>query len=228
MILSYSQPYFIPWPGFFYRVARADRFVLLDSVQFPRGFTWINRNRIKGKDGELWLTIPVHRKGRGLQPINRVEIYYGENWIKKHILSFQHSYKNSPFFEQIFPALERVYHKRERLLVDFLLPLLDLIRNLFELKDNFILQSRLGIKEKKEKLIIAMAEKIGADTILVPKEARSHLSFQKLQEAGLKIEAVRYHSPVYPQLWGEFVKNLSSLDILFNLGPMARKVALMF
>lgn len=226
MILTYSQPYFIPWPGFFYRAARADKFVLLDSVQFPRGFTWINRNRIKGKDGELWLTIPVHRKGRGLQQINQVEIYYGENWIRKHIFSFQHSYKNSPFFEEIFPELEKIYSRRERFLVDFLLPLLDLIRNLFQLRDNFVLQSSLGVKGRREKLIIALAENLGADTVLVPREAGSHMDFTKLKDAGIKIETVKYRCPVYPQLWGDFIKNLSSLDILFNIGPIAQRVAL--
>lgn len=57
------QPIFLPWPGLFRKAADADVLVLLDLVQFPRGRTWLTRNRLKNEDGEVWLTVPVSRKG---------------------------------------------------------------------------------------------------------------------------------------------------------------------
>ena len=59
MILSANQPYFAPFAGFFHKAILADVFVLLDEVQFPRGTTWMNRNRFKNDQGTLWMTIPV-------------------------------------------------------------------------------------------------------------------------------------------------------------------------
>ncbi|MBW1887919.1 MAG: WbqC family protein [Deltaproteobacteria bacterium] len=37
IILSANQPYFSPFPGFFYKAYLSDIFVILDEVQFPRG-----------------------------------------------------------------------------------------------------------------------------------------------------------------------------------------------
>ncbi|MBU0988102.1 MAG: WbqC family protein, partial [Proteobacteria bacterium] len=75
MILSANQPYFAPFPGFFFKIILSDIFVLLDQVQFPRKTTWISRNRFKNDQGTLWMTVPVHKKGLGLQNINAVRIY---------------------------------------------------------------------------------------------------------------------------------------------------------
>ena len=36
MLVACHQPNFLPWLGFFAKLARSDRFVLLDDVQFPR------------------------------------------------------------------------------------------------------------------------------------------------------------------------------------------------
>jgi len=218
---SYSQPYFIPYPGLFLRARACDAFVLLDEVQFPRGFTWLRRNRLKGKDGVLWLTVPIRRKGIGFSPISRVKIYYGEDWIRKHLLSVKHSYMHSPYFDHLYPALENIYGKRPSRLLDLNLLLLHLLRESFGLEDNFLLQSEIKAGGKGENLLLSVAEKLGADEVLLPPGAKAHLNLEKLRKEGLKTSFFPYRPAVYPQLWGEFIKDLSSLDILFNLGPMA-------
>jgi hypothetical protein len=72
MVISTSRPYFAPFPGFFSRIYHCDVFIILDNVQFPRGTTWITRNRFKNDQGILWMTVPVWKKGLGLQKINDV------------------------------------------------------------------------------------------------------------------------------------------------------------
>src|SRR2546422_6018488 len=54
-----SQPQYLPWLGFFDKMDRVDRFVLLDSVQYKKN-EWQNRNRIRTATGWQWLTVPVH------------------------------------------------------------------------------------------------------------------------------------------------------------------------
>jgi hypothetical protein len=34
----------------------------------------------------------------------------------------------------------------------------------------------------------------------------------------------KFRPPVYPQLWGDFRYNLSTLDLLLNCGPKARDI----
>jgi hypothetical protein len=41
-----------------------------------------------------------------------------------------------------------------------------------------------------------------------------------------EVHFINYYAPVYPQLWGDFIKNLSLLDLLFNCGPRSRDIIL--
>ncbi len=66
MKIAIHQPNFCPWLPFFYKMAMADKFVLLTSVQFEKnGF----QNRFKYKD--KWITRPVE---------NKTEIIYHKNY----------------------------------------------------------------------------------------------------------------------------------------------------
>ena len=52
------QSNYIPWKGYFDIINDVDEFVFLDHVQFtPRD--WRSRNRIKTREGLLWLTVPA-------------------------------------------------------------------------------------------------------------------------------------------------------------------------
>ena len=118
MILSAGQPYFAPFSGYFYKIRCSDLFVILDRVQFPRGTTWLNRNRFKNDQGTLWMTIPVRRKGLGLQRIDRVRIDHEGRWSKKHLASLINAYQNAPYFREHIPFLEGVFLKKFENLAD--------------------------------------------------------------------------------------------------------------
>lgn len=119
MIVSANQPYFAPYPGFFYKAHLSDCFVILDDVQFPRKTTWISRNRIKNDQGTLWMTIPVYKKGLGLQQISRVRICHDGNWKKKHLNSFFHAYAQAPFLPEHVSFLKQIFSLPGDLLLDF-------------------------------------------------------------------------------------------------------------
>jgi len=62
--IAIMQPYFIPYAGYFRLLAKADMFVVLDTVQFPRR-GWVHRNKLL--DHQLsprWLTLPVQKCAR--------------------------------------------------------------------------------------------------------------------------------------------------------------------
>jgi hypothetical protein len=108
MIISANQPYFAPYPGFFVKALLSDVLVILDEVQFPHGTTWISRNRFKYDQGELWLTIPVWKKGLGDQWINQVRICYEGRWLHKHLESLKTAYGNAPYLSEHLGFLEEL------------------------------------------------------------------------------------------------------------------------
>ncbi len=46
----------------------------------------------------------------------------------------------------------------------------------------------------------------------------------KFEAAGLRQSYLGWEPTPYPQLFGEFVPNLSAIDLLFNCGPESRAV----
>ncbi|MCU0611776.1 MAG: WbqC family protein [Candidatus Eisenbacteria bacterium] len=224
MIVAAQRPNFAPYPGFFRAALAADAVVLLDGVQFPRGTTWVSRNRLKGRDGELWLTVPVWKRGRGLQLIRDVEICREGRWIRKHLESLKAAYCHAPYLDLHLAFLETVYHRGHDRLVPFNLEILRHIWASVGLSSRLVLQSDVGVDGAGTELLTRLCGALGADVFVVQKAAGNYLDIAALERAGI---AVRYVNPrpiVYPQLWGPFRPNLSILDMLFTCGPAARRL----
>ena len=58
-IIGIHQPGYLPWLGFFKKIMSSEIFVFLDDVQYEKN-GWHNRNKIKTKEGSIWLTVPVN------------------------------------------------------------------------------------------------------------------------------------------------------------------------
>lgn len=221
MKVACHQPTYLPWPGFFYKAMRVDVLVLLDCVQFPRGSSWVNRNRIKTPRGQTWLTVPVKKKGRGLQRIKDVEVFNERLWAQKHIGSLIHSYKRSPFLEDHLEFLERTYRESWSMLVDVNASLLKYFLKQLNIDVALRFSSELGTQSKGTSLLVEICEKLKADVYVTMITSRTHLEEELFHKNGIKIDYYNYRCPGYPQLWGDFIPNLSIVDLVFNCGPKA-------
>jgi hypothetical protein len=219
VVITTHQPIFLPWPGFFHKATRSDCMVLLDHVQFPRGRGWVNRNRLKNESGELWLTVPVWKKGRGIQKILDVRIYDDRGWRKKHLRSIEQNYARAPYFDDHFPILQSIYKKKHESLVDLNVELIRFLCNALSIKTRIVLQSELGVTGGGTGLLIALCRRLEADRYALFPAAEKHVDIPLMRETGVEPSYLRFHPPVYPQLWGDFIYNLSALDLLLNCGP---------
>jgi len=225
MILSTNQPYFSPYPGFFYKALLSDVFVILDEVQFPRGTTWLTRNRFKNDQGYLWMTIPVWKKGLGLQKINDVRICHEVRWAKKHLTSLKSAYGRAPFFMDHLNFFEEIFTREHERLIDFNLKIIRYLMRHLHVDTKIILLSELGIKAKGNRLLTEICNRVGgASHFMAQNAARKYLDVDLFQKAGIQLKFFRPPSPVYPQLWGDFIPNLSAFDLLFNCGPKCRDI----
>lgn len=224
MIVTTHQPIFFPWPGLFSKAMEADYMVLLDDVQFPRGRGWVNRNRIKNKTGETWITVPVRKKGRGLQIIRSVEICDETNWRKNHLQSIVHSYSNAPYLGDYLPDLESIYMQDYRFLINLNVSIIRFFWEALGIGTKLILQSELGVKGKGPELIINICEYLGSETYLNLPVVEKYLDVEQFLKSGIKFKHSNFHPPVYPQLWGEFICNLSMLDMMLNCGEKSREI----
>ena len=224
MIIAANQPYFAPYPGFFYKACLCEYLVILDDVQFPRGTTWITRNRVKNDQGTLWLTIPVWKKGLGLQKIGAVRICHEGRWARKHLESLKHAYANAPFFDEHLSFLEKLFETGHEKIIDLNMEIIRYILDFFELGTRLIMQSELGASGKGDRLLVNICRQLGGTVFLAQGAARKYLDGDAIHKAGITIE---YFSPptlIYPQLWGNRIDNLSIIDLIFNCGPKARDI----
>jgi hypothetical protein len=211
----------MPWPGFFYKTLKADTLVLLDDVQFPLGTSWVNRNRLKNKEGTFWITVPVWKKGRKKQWINEVEICNEKEWQKKHYQSLIHFYKNTPYFSDHLVFFREIFSKKWKRLLDLNMEILRYLFCSFEIKRDIILSSSLGVNSQGEELLIKICKELGAKCYVSLSTSKKYLDKRLFEREQISIKFYPYSPPVYPQLWGGFKTNLSSVDLLLNCGKKA-------
>lgn len=224
MIVSTNQPYFAPYPGFFYKARLSDVLVILDEVQFPRKTTWITRNRFKNDGGQLWMTVPVWKKGLGLQKISTVRICHRGNWAKKHLRSLQSAYANAPFFADHIKVMERVFSPACDRILDMNMVIIAHVMRYLKIHTRMVLMSELGVTGKGAGLIVNICKALGARRYLIQSSAMTHYDPALFRSEGIELIAFKTPAVVYPQLWGDFIANLSMLDMLLTCGGKARDI----
>ena len=226
MIVTTSRPYFAPFPGFFHRMHLADILVILDNVQFPRGTTWITRNRFKNDQGTWWMTIPVWKKGLGLQQIDQVRICREGRWTRKYLAGLKHSYANAPYFQEHLLFLENTFQTGSERLIDFNLTMMRHLMLNLALDTELRRLSELNIQAAADHLLIEICRFFNASGYLAPAAAGKYLKAHLFKKAGIELLYVKPSTPVYPQLWKEFIPDLSTFDLLFNCGPKSQDILL--
>lgn len=230
MIVAAHQPNFAPWLGFFDRIRRAQRFVLLDHVQFERQ-NYQNRTLIKTQGGPKWVTVPVVQKSRDELILDK-EICNGQDgkefWGRKVYLTLESSYARAPHFKLYGPKLKELFvGTRWDKLVDLNLALLRLCLESLQIATPLVRSSELqGLTGAKSELVLSMVRAAGGTTYMAGMGgSKEYLDAATFKEQGVDVAWQDFSHPEYPQLGAApFAKGLSVLDLLFNCGPESRAV----
>jgi hypothetical protein len=170
------------------------------------------------------MTIPVRKKGLGLQRIDHVKIDHEGRWAKKHIASLKNAYRNAPYYEEHIPFLEGLFTKKFEKLADLNLEIIQYLLGNLGINTRIMLLSELGIEEKGNRLLLEICKQTGATAFLAQTPAKKFIDSSLFAKADVMLEFFIPPCPVYPQLWGDFIPNLSTFDLLFNCGPMAGEI----
>lgn len=217
MILSAHQPAYLPWLGYFDKIAQADVFVYLDTVQFEKN-SFINRNQIKTPQGPLWLTIPVKTKGHMSGSLRTMEIDDSQPWRAKHLKSIEMNYRKAARFNECYPKIEELLKTPESNLADYCFHQLRFWLNELKIGTCIVRSSELAMTSSKSDLVLDLCRHFGAERYLSGALGRDYLVEEDFSKDGISIEYQSFRSPVYSQLWGAFIPNLGVLDWWMNAG----------
>jgi len=224
VIVTIHQPEHMPWLGFFDKMRQADVFVLLDTTQFAKD-DFQNRNRIKTRSGPAWLTVPVYKKGRSEQLIIDVEICNDRNWRNQCWSLIYQSLKDAPFFAKYMPFFKDLYAREWSKLVELNVTIIRYLAQQLGLKTDLVMASELGVYERGSTNVnLSICRLLGADVYLSGKHGRDYLDERKFREQGIGVTYQEFRHPKYPQLWGDFVSNMSAIDLLFNCGDVSLEI----
>jgi len=224
--ILYADPLsYLPSIAFFARALSADVYLVADDIQFStNGFC--HRAKIKTSDGARMLPAPVLKKASGPQLINQVEIDSSRHWRRRHWRSLEVNYCYAPYFEQFADELRELYRQPYRFLREVNLAFLHALWRWLEIKSPLRMTSEFPSALKKEKRIIEMANKTGAEIYLCDEAYRNVLRREVFDAAGVRLYFSNFAGAAYSQLFGDFVSGLSVIDLLLNEGPQAARAYL--
>jgi hypothetical protein len=216
MKVTIHQPSYWPWLGLLDKIAKAEKFIILDDVAANKAsFQYRNQFFCNGSNKNL--TLPVnHRLGKKLNELR----LKNDNWKKDHLNKLKNYYLKAPYFNSIFPDIENLYHSFEGdKALEFIFDTMKFSFSFLNITVDTIFSSEMKSNEVKGDLVIDLCNKVNARTYLSGKGAEQYLDddhLRKFMENGVDLEWHYFEHPIYSQHNKfDFISGLACLDLFF-------------
>tara|TARA_B100001540_G_scaffold293391_1_gene292477 strand:+ start:438 stop:1133 length:696 start_codon:yes stop_codon:yes gene_type:complete len=216
------QPGYLPNIGFFKKIQSCDLFVYLDDAQFVKD-RFDNRNKIRTIDGYRWLTVPVKRPVFS-KKINEIDISYDTNWQKEHCDLIFENYHKTKYFSSYWNSIKKIIDKKHEKLIDLNINLIQFINSELKISTEIFSSSDLNISETKTKKLVSICSRVNATCYISGISGRDYLDEQLFSDAKIKLIYENFIHPKYDQLYGNFLENMSVIDLLFNMGEQSVEI----
>ena len=217
-----SQPRYLPACNYLHRMSLANTFIYLDTVQYSPKF-WENRNKIKTKNGPVWLSVPVIRTSREML-IKDTVIDNSQPWQRKHWESIRQTYRHAPYFKLHADFFGDLYSRRFEYLSELNHQIICYLIKQLDLRCEFRWAHEFNLDSRGPRLLIELCERVGGTVYLSGPAGREYIDAREFDGAGIAPLFHDYQHPEYPQLDGDFLPFMGGIDLLFNCGEESAKV----
>jgi hypothetical protein len=213
MKIAIHQPQYFPWPPYMHKVMSADIFVYLDTVQFSKNGLK-NRNQIKTSQGPLWLTVAVkHEFGRSILDTPLAEV----NATVKHWKTLQANYARTPGFQRWKDELHDLLHQEYRTLDEVAIASTEWMIDKLGISNKRLRASEIPETHgRASELVASICEALEADHYLTGTGALDYMQAEDFKLINCKVLVQRWNPFSFHQAHGDFIANLSTLDLLLN------------
>ncbi len=226
MIVAMQQPNWLPWLGYFHRMAAADLFVFADTVAFSKR-SYTQRVRIKTRKEPKWLSLPVMHTGSLGERILDLELGGPPAWRTDLLDQLRGHYNCCPHFKRYFSPLADLILSLPPQLAEFNIRLIEYLATELDIRTPTVRASALHqdhLLGRPTDWIIGVCHEVGAETYLSGKGGANYQDEAAYARDNIRLVYSDFQHPVYPQCHGEFVPGLSVVDLLFNCGEASGEI----
>ncbi len=217
-ICAIHQPNFFPWLGYFDKIKKCDKFVILDDIQFPKtGGGWSNRVAINIQGQSKWITAPINRPN-GLWKIYETT-FQDTNWRVKIIKTLQANYSKAPYFKEhkdfIFDLIDFSANNLSVYNMNAIIKICTLLN--IDIDDKIILSSSFGFKTNSNQLLMDLTNAVDCNIYMAGGGAEGYQDINMFKNQDINFVHQNFVHPIYSQYNSqEFIKGLSIIDYIFN------------
>lgn len=219
------QPYFFPYIGYFQLIASVDVFVIYDNIKYTKK-GWINRNRMLLNGSDAMFSLPLRKDSDSLDVVQR-EI--SSDFDRKKLLNqLSGAYRHAPFFNDVFPLLEKVIQNTDSNLFRYIRESVEVVCEALGIETNIVTSSDLPVGRdlKSQDKVIALCKAVGADAYINSIGGVELYEKNVFSENGIDLSFLKPRPLRYDQFGGEFIPWLSIIDVMmFNPMGEVSKVA---
>lgn len=222
MKIAIHQPHYFPWIGYFDKIAKVDKFVLLDQVQFEKGSQMI-RNRVVSDAGVIkYITISADTTNFLKKEYKDIQIKNADEWKTRQKNALKNYYRNADFLCEIMSILDVFWGNDYQTVCEWTCKSIELICGLLNIDTELIYQSDISYDKetRNSDLVLSICKKLKSDYYFSGRGASvKYLDQEKFKMNGIDIVFQDFGHPVYTQCNSEnFIPGVSVIDMLFNCG----------
>jgi hypothetical protein len=211
-IVAIHQPNFFPWTGYFDKIRRADTFILLDDVQFPKkGGSWTNRVSILNEGKKHWMSAAIDRSYSGVRNINAMQFADSMGWRTQALAQLKGAYCKAPFFAETIDIITPLMLHEAESIAAYNIHNIHNMCTLLNLTDTqVVLSSELNIAETATARLISLTKAVGGTVYMCGGGAEGYQLDGEFSAAGLALHYQHYTPKPYLQTGAQdFVAGLS-------------------
>ena len=224
MKVCVHQPDFMPWQGFFKKIAASDIWVVLDSVENnPRDpALWCRRVKVLINGHAFWLSLPL-KKIKGINQvktrIQEIEYDLTKSYLfEKRLKTIEMGYKSARNFKIIFPIVESFFLSNNSNLLQRNVNFIKIVNRLLNINTKIVYSSETNIKSTSTKLLIDLVKYFGGNIYISGYGAISYQEDELFNKSKIRLIKNNFNPQPYSQLKSKvFVPGLSIIDALFNI-----------
>ena len=214
--LAITQPYFLPYIGYYQLLAAVDTFVVYDNIKYTKK-GWINRNRLLLNNEAGTFSLPLKKDSDTLDVVQRE---MAADFDRGKLLNqFKGVYGTAPYFAPTYALLERIVRCEERNLFRYIHHSLNETCEYLGIKTSVRISSSVDIDHElrgKDK-VLALCKAMGAATYVNAIGGTELYCREDFKRRGVDLKFIKSKPFEYKQLSAPFVPWLSIVDVLmFN------------